>query len=124
MTSTGLATLTTAGPRAKLSRRLEASAIESLLHAVREARYADLGPRQGTCYVDMTMRDLTVRVDGPQKTVTLCVIEAETLSPDERAEALRALRVWIAVRRLFPEQFPGSAHDEVKALLAEPLSHE
>jgi hypothetical protein len=60
----------------------------------------------GSCQIEGLIRSLKVTMGAAKTGITLCDWEAETKSV--RARARKAHAVWVAVRRLFPDNYSGN----------------
>jgi hypothetical protein len=84
---------------------LTAQEMGGLERLVAEQRVLDLGSEYGTCYIDGLLRVMKVELGARTVRLSLCSLEAGTMSAAQREEARRALRLWVAVRNLFPDRY-------------------
>ncbi len=104
-------------PSVTKERKVEAEVRQHLDRLIEEVAFHDLDEAYGVCYLHDVMRRIVVESGGREKKVELCSVSRQDVPEGKRAGALRAWRVWNAVRLLFPDDYPEAARHEAASLL-------
>jgi hypothetical protein len=116
--ASGIARLATTGPKVNERRKLSREERRSLLGLIQDVGFFALDGQYGVCYVEGLSREISVELDGTKKRVGLCSLSTELVPEPQREGAVRAWRVWNAVRMLFPDHYPERSRHDAEELLA------
>jgi hypothetical protein len=113
----GVARLSAVGPKAEEHRKILPEEKAALVRLIQDVGFFALDSEYGVCYVEGTMREISVQLDGKKKRVGLCSLSTEDVPTPKRAGAAKARRVWNATRMLFPDHYPEQSRHEADALV-------
>jgi hypothetical protein len=100
-------------------RTLTVDDMACLRRLVTEHKILALRAEYGTCYIDGLLRVMRVTLGTRTVQISLCSLEPDSMPVVERDEARRALRLWVAIRKLFPETYREDDRADDAAVLGE-----